>query len=133
MTEVSLVYYGNPEDVVHHLLSILKVLKVIPATSEYAGFYINEKKFGFESQRKISLDLTESGTKDFLIYRYLSPEELNLLKKADSDNKYHVLLHKYLDVTYVQENLQMGSDQLSLLVDYTKSSNIQSYHHTHKY
>ncbi|MBY0553523.1 hypothetical protein K2P97_03270 [bacterium] len=132
MTEVSLIYYGKNEDVSSHLLNILKVLKVMPAVSGFSGFYITEKKFGFESQRKISLDLKNTGSQDFLIYKYLTAEELALLKTHDAESKYYVLLHKYIDSSYFKDSLQISTDQLFFLADFTRYSDIQSYHHVRK-
>lgn len=132
MTEASLVYYGNFEDVEKHLLSFLKVLKVEPPTQDYSGFYIKETKYGFVSLRRISLDLNETGVKDFLIYRYQSPEELKRLQAANPENKYYVLLHRYLDITYLRDNLQNVGDQAFLMVDYASSSSIQNFHYARK-
>lgn len=132
MTEFSLVYYGKSEEVKEHFLTILKVLKVLPATSNLSGFYLNEKKYGYESQRKISLSVTDQSSQDVLIYRYLSEEELNHLKNNKSDQRYHVLLHKYIDINYIRENINIARDNLCFLVGYTKSANIQSYHYIRK-
>lgn len=131
MNEVSLVYYGDIKDVGSHLLSIIKVLKVYPATPECSGFFIKEKKFGFESQRKIALDFNDSEAQDFLIYRYLSDEELQQLKFGQNKNKYYIMFHKYLDAEYLKDILT-EFDDLHFLIEYSNSQHIQSYHFVRK-
>ncbi|MEQ1722846.1 MAG: hypothetical protein ABL930_06690, partial [Pseudobdellovibrio sp.] len=132
VNEISLIFYGELKDVGEHLLYILKVLTVKPENSDYSGFYINEKKFGFESHRKISLDLKKAA-QDYLIYRYLTPEELEIVNSSKTSANYHILLHKYLSIEYVKNNIQLDSAQISVMVDYSKSLNIQNYHYAKKY
>ncbi len=118
MNEIRLLYFGNVSDISASLLFLLNVVEVRPESERQSGFYIVEMKFGQESIRALSLDLRDTTAKDVLIFRYLSDSEKQSLKEAGPHRRYFVLLHNFLNLEYISnEIVTEDSGQFNFLVD----------------
>ncbi len=99
MIEVSLLYYGQPEELNSVLLQNLDIIEFREQTPELTGLYIVENKFGKEILRKLSLDFEDGGI-DWLVYRYLSENEKAQLEGDTANRRIYVLLQNYVSSDY---------------------------------
>lgn len=127
VNEISLVYYGNLCEIEQHLLYRLNVLRVYPATQNRSGFYAIESSHGRESVKKLSLDLENIETEAVLIYRYLSNQELEIIKFNRQNIKYYILPHRLLDINYLQQDIIANIKNAFIITDYSNSSFVQNY------
>lgn len=127
VNEISLVYYGNLCEIEQHLLYQLNVLKVYSVTQNRSGFYAIESNHGRESIKKLSLDLENIETEAVLIYRYLSNEELEIIKFNRQNIKYYILPHRLLDINYIQKSIVANISNSSIIADCSNSSSVQNY------
>ncbi len=107
MNEISLLFYGWSSEVASPLLQKLNVLEVRAPTDDLNGYYVLENRFGKELLRKVNLDLDESSSDDWLIYKYLTEQDIESLKSVKGQRRIFVLLQNFINLDDII-NLKLG-------------------------
>jgi hypothetical protein len=97
---VSLLYFGHPDELSSVLLGGLHVLEFRPASEAFSGLFLLENRFGKETYRKLSLNYSPDEKDDWLIYRYLSEEEMRLIAGDRGARRVYILLQNYVTLEY---------------------------------
>ena len=102
MNYISFIYFGSESDFHSPFLKDLNVVKFEPPRDGYFGLYASESKYGRKELHKISLNLKEMAPDTgWLIYRYLSDEEYEILKNETGLKKIYIILSNYLNNEYL--------------------------------
>lgn len=115
VNEISLLFYGQPEKLNSALLLNLNIIEFRNETLDRSGLYVLENKFGKEVERKLSLEFNTDDS-DWLVYRYLSDEDLLRLRSNGTGRKVYVLLQNYMTMDYFKTHVPADSSSLQYIV-----------------
>jgi hypothetical protein len=118
VNEIRILFFGSVTEISSTLLYLLGVVEVRAESSSRKGFYLIETRFGQESIRPLSLDLTDFSAKDVLIYRYLSDDERTALQDDRHPRRFFVLLHNLFSLEYISGEIKsQDHSRFNFLVD----------------
>lgn len=119
MNEVELVFYGQKNELNSSVLQKMGVVHYRTPTEVLKGLFVVEKRYGSEIRKPITADiLGEHSDADWIIYRYLSPEEEQAVRENKLNKKIYVVLHNYYSFQRLFETLlKENINQYSLIVD----------------
>lgn len=119
MNLVSFIFFGKETELDSIILKKLKVLEFRPAENEYSGLYVVEKKYGQQDIRKIDLSYKAESEGDWLIYRYLSDDELLAIKTNSINKRLYILMHNYYSYDFLMSDpiIKNKENQLLYIVD----------------
>ncbi|MBY0452978.1 MAG: hypothetical protein K2P92_08080, partial [Bdellovibrionaceae bacterium] len=119
MNEVELVFYGQKNELDSSVLQKMGVVHYRTKTEVLAGLFAVEKRYGSEIRKPITADiLGDHSDADWIIYRYLSPEEEKAVRENKLNKKIYVVLHNYYSFHRLFESLlKENINQYSLIVD----------------
>lgn len=119
MNEVELVFYGQKSELSSSVLQKMGVVHYRPATEVLKGLFAVEKRYGSEIRKPLTADiLGDHSEADWIIYRYLSPEEEKAVRENQLNKKIYVVLHNYYSFHRLYESLlKENINQYSLIVD----------------
>ncbi len=119
MNEVELVFYGQKGELESSVLQKTGIVHYRPATEALSGLFAVEKRYGSEIRKPLSADiLGDRSEADWIIYRYLSPDEERAVRENKSNKKIYVLLHNYYSFQHLFDGLlKENINQYSLIVD----------------
>lgn len=119
MNLVSFIFFGTEDELDSIILKKLKIVEFRPAEDGYSGLYAIEKKYGQEDIRKIDLGFNPDSENDWLIYKYLTVDELVAVQLNSINKRLYVLMHNYYSYDFLmsEEILKNREDQLIYVVD----------------
>lgn len=120
VNEVSLLYFGQPEELNSPLLLNLNILEFREKTPEYKGLYLLENKFGKEVFLSLSVKF-EDRNSEWLVYRYMSDLEIELLKHSNGSRRIYVLLQNYMNLEYFLKHTDPEDTSYYFIVGRTES------------
>lgn len=119
MNLVSFIFFGKETELDSIILKKLKVVEFRPIENGYKGLYAVEKKYGLQDIRKIDLSYQDENEGDWLIYRYLSNDELLAIKSNSINKRLYILMHNYYSYDFLISDpiIKNKEDQLLYVVD----------------
>ena len=119
MKLASLIFFGDDNELNSIILKKLNIVEFKPASNEYKGLYLIENKFGQQDLRKIDLDFSPNAAGDWLIYKYLTNEEVAAIESNSSNKRIYVLLHSYFSVDHLMSVRAIANkqEQINYIVD----------------
>lgn len=119
MNLVSFIFFGTEAELDSTILKKLKIVEYRPVVDGFKGLYAIEKKYGQEDIRKIDLGFNTESESDWLIYRYLSVDELVAIQLNSINKRIYVLMHNYYSYDFLMAEaiLKNREDQLIYVVD----------------
>lgn len=119
MNQISFIFFGNEAELDSTILKKLKIVEFRPVTESYVGLYVIEKKYGQQDIRKIDLSFQKESEGDWLIYKYLSDDELLAIETQSINKRLYVLMHNYYSYDFLISELifKNKEEQLLYVVD----------------